>query len=163
MLLVGQVGVLVSTVIKGPPHTHVVVQVALTMVLNGCARAGQLEQALALLRSMLTSGLTPSVAAFPAATRACRLNGRWELALALLDEMGLVGVVPVADTYVEAVESCLLARRFEQIRDLVADMRRRGLQPPKELFDRVRARLVPPPCCCYGPGDCISRHYTNVY
>jgi len=75
--------------------------------ISACARAGEAERAMGLLRGMQARfGVRPDVVSFTAALSGCARAGLWQHGLALLGEMEAQGVVPNVVTFNAAILCC---------------------------------------------------------
>ena len=59
----------------------------MTPIISACEKGGRREEALGLLREMVSKGIERDTITYSAAISACEKGGRWEEALGLLKEM----------------------------------------------------------------------------
>ena len=98
-------------------------------------KAGQWEQALALLGQMHAASLTPDIVSFNALVSACHKGGQWEHALSLLGEMRRAGVAPDTISYNAAISACGRGGRWEQALSLLEEMPRVGVAATVVTFN----------------------------
>ncbi|EPY32260.1 hypothetical protein STCU_01923 [Strigomonas culicis] len=85
-----------------------------TTVINACARAGQVQQALALFQEMKARQIRPNVFTYTAIIAACGQAGSLDTALRTFAEMRLADVPPNVKTVTALITACARSGKWEK-------------------------------------------------
>jgi pentatricopeptide repeat protein len=100
----------------------------LVQVINACANGNRTDEALSVLQSVQSFGLTPNVYCYSAAAKSCVGRKRWREALALLDDARAAGVQPDATMYKTVLRCCWRARQWKSVLGIYGDMLAQGIE-----------------------------------
>ncbi|CAM9530858.1 unnamed protein product [Phaeothamnion confervicola] len=117
-----------------PPGPAAARAATFLLAIGACARAGEADAAVVLLRLMPAARLLPCVAAFNGALAACERSRRWQLAMQLLDEAAETGAVDVVgfNTVISALGK---SGQWAKAMALLPVMRDRGVTPDRYSYN----------------------------
>ncbi len=106
-------------------------------VINACAEASRTDEALAVLASVRSYGLTPNVYCYSAAAKSCLARNRWRDALGLLAEARALGIPTDATLYRTVLRCCWQARQWKSVLQLYGEMLARGLEVDARMYHQL--------------------------
>jgi pentatricopeptide repeat protein len=108
---------------------------AYTKLMSSCARGGQWEQAVSLMREMSAKGVKPDVHCFSAAINACGKARKVKEALSLFHEMQTLGLRPDLVSYNALVGACSKCGFYKGAVAAIEEMRKEGVQPDNITYN----------------------------
>jgi pentatricopeptide repeat domain-containing protein 1 len=102
---------------------------AYTKLMSSCAKGGQWERSLNLMREMRSKGIEPDVVCFSAAINACAKARQIKEALVLFREMRVHGLRPDLISYNALIGACSKCGFYKGAIAAIEEMRKDGMQP----------------------------------
>jgi pentatricopeptide repeat protein len=112
-------------------------EVVYNSILDGCAKAGSIENATIIYQDMKTKNIPKSNVTYSILIKLYSNSKQDDKALGLLDEMISNKIKPGLIVYTCLIQTCLKSKRFERAIELFEQMKTQGLIPDHVLYNII--------------------------